>query len=174
MPSSIAATRPVNPPGASPLISEAQLWAGLEFKARNPQAFVPMITSCRVVEDHGDKGCPSELIPSPRRSAPVGGQATRLVRFNDGPEVREDIHVFANTIAYFEMASSPTPTRITNLISYGPAPAHDLLLTYSFAGAIPGVGPDDARSTVELSAAMGKGVEHSIEVVRGMVRDGKL
>ncbi|GAA5888055.1 hypothetical protein JCM5296_005417 [Sporobolomyces johnsonii] len=155
MPSSIAATRPVNPPGAFPLISEAQLWAGLEFKARNPQAFVPMITSCRVVEDHGDK-------------------ATRLVRFNDGPEVREDIHVFANTIAYFEMASSPTPTRITNLISYGPAPAHDLLLTYSFAGAIPGVGPDDARSTVELSAAMGKGVEHSIEVVRGMVREGKL
>ncbi|GAA5931359.1 hypothetical protein JCM1841_002792 [Sporobolomyces salmonicolor] len=155
MPSSIAATRTVNPPGASPLISEAQLWAGLEYKARNPQAFVPMITSCKVVEDQGNK-------------------LTRLVRFNDGPEVREDIHTFANTIAYFEMASSPAPTRITNLISYGPPPANDLLLTYSFAGSIPGIGPDDPRSAIELNAVIGKGVEHSIELVRGMVREGKL
>jgi hypothetical protein len=32
-----AATRPVNPPGIEPIITEEQLWKGLEFKARNPQ-----------------------------------------------------------------------------------------------------------------------------------------
>lgn len=50
-----AATRPINPPGASPVLTEEQVWKALEFKARNPQAFVPMISSCKVVKDEGSK-----------------------------------------------------------------------------------------------------------------------
>jgi hypothetical protein len=33
---SFAVTRPVNPPGAEPVLTEAQLWRGLEYKDRNP------------------------------------------------------------------------------------------------------------------------------------------
>jgi hypothetical protein len=33
---SIAITRPVNPPGAVPVLTEEQVWKGLEYKARNP------------------------------------------------------------------------------------------------------------------------------------------
>jgi hypothetical protein len=36
MPYAFAVTRPVNPPGVEPVITEEQLWKGLEYKARNP------------------------------------------------------------------------------------------------------------------------------------------
>lgn len=32
-----AHTVPVNPPGASPVLTEEQVWKGLEYKARNPK-----------------------------------------------------------------------------------------------------------------------------------------
>lgn len=52
---SFAASRLVNPAGASPVLTEAQVWTGLGIKARNPQSFVPAITSCKVVSDNGEK-----------------------------------------------------------------------------------------------------------------------
>ncbi|GAA6053151.1 hypothetical protein JCM3770_002878 [Rhodotorula araucariae] len=166
---SFAATRPVNPAGAaSPVISAAQLWAGLEYKARNPERFVPQITACRIV--HQDEG-----------------KLTRIVRFGDSsPEMKEEVQFFPNTIVYFEMSpveplapsSSPstTPVRITNLVSYGPPPSNDLLLSFSFAPRMPHVGDDEARgmSDAELNERVGKGVEGTIDLIRKMVRDGEL
>lgn len=32
-----AVTRPVNPAGATTILTEAQIWKGLEYKARNPK-----------------------------------------------------------------------------------------------------------------------------------------
>ncbi|GAA5841958.1 hypothetical protein JCM9279_003169 [Rhodotorula babjevae] len=154
-----AATRPVNPPGASPALSADQLWAGLGIKARDPTRFVPAITACRVVEETEDK-------------------VTRIVRFGDGPEVKEEVHFFPPTIAYFEMSppSPAPPIRITNLVSYGPPPAHDLLLTFSFAPTLPHLSEDEAAklSAQELNEKVGEGVEKTIEVIRGMAREGKL
>ncbi|BGP41604.1 hypothetical protein JCM10450v2_005657 [Rhodotorula kratochvilovae] len=163
---SFAATRPVNPPGASPVLSAAQVWAGLEHKARNPTLFVPQISSCKVVQEDE-------------------GKITRIVRLGDSPEMKEEVHFFPNTIAYFEMSpvgppppSSPfaTPVRITNLVSYGPPPSNELLLSFSFAPRMPHVSDEDAQgmSEQELNEQVGKGVEGSIEVIRQMVRDGKL
>ncbi|KAJ6503775.1 hypothetical protein C8R45DRAFT_1091550 [Mycena sanguinolenta] len=48
-------TRPVNPPGAEPLLTEEQVWKGLEYKARNPEPFVPMISASKTVFDEGKK-----------------------------------------------------------------------------------------------------------------------
>ncbi|GAA5894288.1 hypothetical protein JCM6882_007622 [Rhodosporidiobolus microsporus] len=169
MPVSFSATRPVNPPGhAGPKIEEEQLWRGIVFKAKNPKAFVPAITESRVVEEEGNK-------------------IVRVVRFGDGPEKREEITVFPNTIAYFEMypvdapspssssAAPPPDARITNTISYGPPPSHDLFLTFSFSS-LPHVSEEQAKgmSREEMNEQVGKGVEGTIEVIRGMVRDGKL
>lgn len=50
-----AASRLVNPPGVTPTLSVAQVWAGLDIKARKPQTFVPTITACELVKDEGNK-----------------------------------------------------------------------------------------------------------------------
>lgn len=50
---SIAATRPVNPPGASPVLTIDQLWKGLVIKAREPHRFLEIFESCEVVKEEG-------------------------------------------------------------------------------------------------------------------------
>lgn len=52
---SFACTVPVNPPGASPVLTAAQVWRGLEEKARRPERFVESIEACTVERDEGDK-----------------------------------------------------------------------------------------------------------------------
>jgi hypothetical protein len=54
MTTSIASTRPVNPPGAKPLTVE-QLWAAMAYKARHPERFVSVIKTCEVLKDEGHK-----------------------------------------------------------------------------------------------------------------------
>ncbi|KAJ7310712.1 DUF1857-domain-containing protein [Mycena albidolilacea] len=149
---SFAVTRPVNPPGVEPVITEEQLWKTLEYKARNPSAFVPMISSCKVTLDEGNK-------------------LVREVTFGSSPNiVTEEIESHPSTIVYFEMN---TGIRVTNVVSYGPD--DQLLLTYGFANGIPGVPADKPKpSAKELNAMVGKSVEGSIVVVRQMVKDGKL
>ncbi|KAJ6484456.1 DUF1857-domain-containing protein [Mycena vitilis] len=156
MPSSFAVTRPVNPPGVEPVITEEQLWKGLEYKARNPAgraiAFVPVITSCKVIDDNGNK-------------------LVREVTFAGSEEViTENVEAHAAAIVYFEMN---TGLRVTNTISYGPN--DEIFLTYGFANGLPGVPADQPKpSAKELNARIGKSVEGSIAVVRQMVKDGKL
>ncbi|KAJ7686170.1 hypothetical protein B0H17DRAFT_940664 [Mycena rosella] len=147
-----AVTRPVNPPGAEPVITEEQLWKALEYKARNPSAFVPIISSCKVTVDDGKK-------------------LVREVTFGSSPDiVTEEIQAHAATIVYFEM---DTGTRVTNVVSYGAD--DELLLTYGFANGIPGIAADEPKpSAKELNARVGKSVEGSIAVVRQMLKDGKL
>ncbi|KAK7046549.1 DUF1857-domain-containing protein [Favolaschia claudopus] len=147
-----AATRPVNPHGVEPVITEEQLWKGLEIKARNPSVFVPMITSAKVTKDNGNK-------------------LTREVTFGTNPQViTEEIEGHAATIVYFEMH---TGSRVTNIVSYGPD--DQLLLTYGFANGIPGIPSDKPKpSAKELNDMIGKAVEHGIDVVRQMVKEGKL
>ncbi|KAJ7152604.1 DUF1857-domain-containing protein [Mycena crocata] len=152
MPYAFAVTRPVNPAGVEPVITEEQLWKALEYKARNPSAFVPMISSCKVTVDDGKK-------------------LVREVTFGSSPEiVTEEIEAHASTIVYFEMN---TGIRVTNVVSYGTA--DEILLTYGFANGIPGIPADKPKpSAKELNAIVGKSVEGSIAVVRQMVKDGKL
>ncbi|KAJ7752446.1 DUF1857-domain-containing protein [Mycena maculata] len=147
-----AVTRPVNPPGIEPFITEEQLWKGLEYKARNPSAFVPIISSCKVTLDDGVK-------------------LVREITFGSDPEiVTEEIEAHEATIVYFEMN---TGIRVTNVVSYGAS--DELLLTYGFANGIPGIPADKPKPNAkELNATVGKGVEGSIAVVRQMVKEGKL
>ncbi|GAA5905895.1 SRPBCC family protein [Sporobolomyces salmoneus] len=86
---SFAATRPVNPPGSEPALSEDQVWKGLESKARKPHLFVPAITSAEVVKDEGNK-------------------VSRLVSIHGGPKVQEDIEIHDKAILYFDFADNRT------------------------------------------------------------------
>ncbi|KAJ7637304.1 DUF1857-domain-containing protein [Mycena polygramma] len=157
MPSSFAVTRPVNPPGVEPIISEEQLWKGLEYKARNPAG----------------RFCPGYHVVQGRRRFVVdnGDKLVREVTFAGSSEIRtENVEAHAAAIVYFEMN---TGLRVTNTISYGPN--DEIFLTYGFANGIPGVPADQPKpSAKELNARIGKSVEGSIAVVRQMVKDGKL
>ncbi|KAF7289821.1 DUF1857-domain-containing protein [Mycena indigotica] len=150
MPPAFAATRPVNPPGASPVITEEQLWKGLEYRARKPQHFaVPMLASAKVTVDDGKK-------------------LTRETTFRYASQevIVETITAYAFTIMYFE---ANTGKRTTNMISYGPS--DELLLTFSFTHGVYGLPEANGE---ELNAMVGKEIEDTIDVVRQMVRDGKL
>jgi len=54
-----ACTRPVNLRSTDLQLTEAQVWKGLETKARRPDLFVPAITSCEVIKDDGNKVSPT-------------------------------------------------------------------------------------------------------------------
>jgi hypothetical protein len=47
----LAYTSPINPSGASPILTQPQIWAGLQRKIRFAQEFVPVIESCEVLEE---------------------------------------------------------------------------------------------------------------------------
>ncbi|GAA6060655.1 hypothetical protein JCM10212_001211 [Sporobolomyces blumeae] len=148
-----ACTRAVNPAGVEPRLTEQQLWKGLKDKARDPRPYVPAIKESRVTHEEGNK-------------------LTRMVRFNDGAEEeREDVEFVENAVVYF--SSPEIPNRVINTISYGAE--NELLLTYTFATPIPGFEDDEHQlSSIEKNEVVGKIIDHSIEAVRKMVREGKL
>ena len=48
----VAYTQTVNPSGASPIITRAQLWAAMEMKVREAHKFVPVFSDCKVLEEY--------------------------------------------------------------------------------------------------------------------------
>lgn len=49
-----AYSEPINPAGSSPALTKDQVWKGLQIKTRHPQAFVPIISGCDILEDKDD------------------------------------------------------------------------------------------------------------------------
>ncbi|KAJ7848646.1 pectin lyase fold/virulence factor [Mycena olivaceomarginata] len=169
MPYAFAATRPVNPPGAEPVLTEEQLWKGLEYKARNPGQF--NLEFWVFLPTHSvNNNCPQPFIPFISASKTTFEEGNKLVREvtlanPDHSILTESIETYAPTIVYFEMKE--TGLRVTNTISYGPA--DELLLTYSFANGIPGVAADKPKpSAKELNAGVDKALERSLSVIRGL------
>lgn len=50
----VAYTQSINPAGTTPILSRAQVWAGLQRKVRRAQEFVAPITSCTVLNEDGN------------------------------------------------------------------------------------------------------------------------
>jgi len=152
MVNSFAASRLVNPNGALPVLTEAQVWRGLEIKARNPQSFVPAITSNNIVSDDGQK-------------------IVRSVRFGEAEPVTEQIELHESTIAYFEISSRAI--RITNVLSYNADGG--LVLTFSFANGIP-LFPAGEKlpPPQELNRVIGGTIEHTINRIRELVKEGTI
>ncbi|KAJ6484432.1 DUF1857-domain-containing protein [Mycena vitilis] len=149
---SFAATRPVNPPGVEPVLTEEQLWKGLEYKARNPVAFVPFLSASKTTFEEGNK------------------LKHEMTVVNSNTTVKEDVEIHAPAIVYLELSSG---IRMTNIISYGPS--DELFLTYAFANGIPGVTPDRPKpSATELNATIDKALSRSLTIFRDMVKEGKL
>ncbi|KAL8382147.1 hypothetical protein RB595_006094 [Gaeumannomyces hyphopodioides] len=146
-----AHTEPVNPPGAEPVLTREQLWAGLQRKVRSPTEFAPAHESCQVVSDEGDV-------------------VTRTVQFkaNWGPtgKVTEVCTSYHPVQILFEMDSGD---RVSNIVSVGPSgEPTDMFLTYVFDLKEP---KGDAESTAKVAKSA---VSGSIAKIRQLAKDGQI
>jgi hypothetical protein len=160
-----AYTAPINPAGASPVLTQAQVWKGLERKVRRAQEFVPVITSCEVLsEDKVDTG--SRVVRQVNFQPGVGPKPS------DVP-VKETCLLFAPSRVDFRQEDGAV---ISNVISKGPD--GELLMTYIFEVRRPDVPDTEADKVAELEATSWKmskiAVEKSIETIRKFVEEGEI
>jgi Domain of unknown function (DUF1857) len=139
----------VNPEGEEPVLTQEQVWRGLEMKAENALPFVPGMTKCEVVE-RGE------------------GMLLRDVTFA-GTSHREKVLLHAPVQVQFERVGENG--FIQNTISNSDA---GLQLTFTFGLNFPGVAPgSDAEQAKgdEMKHAYIGAVAATLARVRQMVRD---
>ncbi|KAM0749763.1 DUF1857-domain-containing protein [Meredithblackwellia eburnea MCA 4105] len=149
---SFAVSRPVNPPDASPVLTEEQVWIGLGYKVRQPQLFIPGIKSCHVTNEEGSK-------------------VTRVVGFGE-VLITERIESHEPAIIYFDPEDRG---RITNILSVDSS--DNLWLTFSFASGLPPYcyKPDgEPIDRSELNKVLGGGIDNTIKVIRELVEGGTI
>ncbi|EUC46829.1 hypothetical protein COCMIDRAFT_4118 [Bipolaris oryzae ATCC 44560] len=157
----LAHTSRINPPGAAPVLTQPQLWAGLQRKIRFAQEFVPVIESCTVLEESAD------------------GVVTRHVVFKKGmgpkDTAREVVRGFWPTWVDFEQEDG---SHVRNIISDGASGGvEDLHMTYVFEFRLPNVQEGTEEAEKELARLKGmakKAVDSSIDAIREMVKDGRI
>ncbi|KAJ7140356.1 DUF1857-domain-containing protein [Mycena filopes] len=165
---SFVATRPVNPPGAEPVLTEAQLWKRLEYKLRNPMASALALNSQLPLLTHLQVFVPN--LSASKDTYDEGNKLVREMTFVDGKAFEVKVESHSPTIMYFETC---TGMRITNVISYGAN--NELLLTYSFANGLPYVPADQPKpSAKELNVMLAKDLDRTLTMFREAVREGKL
>ncbi|KAF2269284.1 DUF1857-domain-containing protein [Lojkania enalia] len=157
----LAYTSKVNPSGATPVLTVPQIWQGLQRKIRFAQEFVPVIESCKVLEDKD-------------------GVVTREVKFvpGKGPkdQALETVRSYEPAWVDFEQEDG---THIRNVLSDGPSgELEDLHMTYMFEFNLPNITNIDAEAVEKeksrLKAMSKMAVESSIDVIREMVKDGRI
>merc|ERR1712054_565637 len=141
----LAYTAPINPAGASPVLTESQVWTGLKRKVRRAHEFVPVIVACEVISEEGNTKETNE-------------------------PVREVCVHFPPSRVDFKQDDGST---ISNIVSRGPE--GELLMTYAFEWKHDHIqeGSDEATATREKYFKMAKmAVEGSINTIRKFVREG--
>ncbi|HEY3916164.1 MAG TPA: SRPBCC family protein [Stellaceae bacterium] len=145
----------VNPEGATPRLSQDQVWRGLVMKAENAVLFVPRMQSCTVIERHAD-----ELL---REVVADGHRFHEKITFTSPVEV-----------LFERVGTTDNAGWITNVISES---AHGLLLTFTFAvnlpGAAPGTAEESAKGEAMKESYVGA-VKATLARVRSLVQEGKL
>ncbi|KAH9916472.1 uncharacterized protein B0H18DRAFT_65223 [Fomitopsis serialis] len=153
-------TLPVNPPDAPLRLTTEQLFAGLKTKARDPLAFVPMITSCAVLEEHPD-GLLREVV----------------LKGKPGP-VHERVEYFPSGNVVFTMLDPATGDKlgvITNTITE--TPEGELMLTFTFTfgqGGPWGSGPASDEQRKERDKLVVDTMRRTLEVTRQYVQEKKI
>ncbi|RVX68854.1 hypothetical protein B0A52_07509 [Exophiala mesophila] len=156
----IAYTAPVNPANASPVLTTSQIWKALEKKVGAGQDFVGgAITATTVLSTS---------------TTPEGNPVTeREVTFRDGNRV-----VHETCISFEPMKVEfiqPDGSKVQNVVSQGRGGEHDLYLTYTFEWLHEGATPDELAVFREKEWKVAiMAVEKTIEVIRAMVKDGKI
>ncbi|CAN9438264.1 unnamed protein product [Alternaria alternata] len=140
----IAYTSRINPAGATPVLNEAQIWAGLQRKIRFAQEFVPVIESCE--KGTGPKDQAKEVVRSYWPS---------WVDFEqeDGSHVRNII------------SDGPSGETEDLNMTY----AFEWIMPNLQEGT-----PEADKERQRLKGMAKKAVESSIDAIREMVKDGRV
>ena len=158
----IAYTAPINPSGASPVLTRAQVWSGLELKITAAQEFVKAILSTEVISEE----------KAPGTELPV---TNREVVFKEGNKrVQERCITCEPTKVEFHQGDG---SKVMNIVSEGAGGETDLYMTYSFEWLHPELEGDQQgqKERYKFEHTMAKtAVESTIDVMRKMVKSGKL
>jgi hypothetical protein len=142
----------VNPEGASPTLTAAQVWRGLEMKAENALPFVPGMTKCEVVERKGNT-------------------ILRDITFK-GDDFKEFITLLAPVQVQFERVGSGG--FIQNTISES---EKGLMLSFTFGLPFPGTEPGSSEEKAKGESMRGSyvgAVGATLKTVRELVSKGEL
>lgn len=176
----LAYSAPINPSGATPILTEAQIWNGLKRKVRHADEFVAPIIECHVVSEEQTE---------------TGKKVTREVTFEKG--TRGDQNEIVKEIVYeFEPSRvdfhQPDGSNIFNLVSVDQD--GNLIMTYAFEWRHPEIAVDSeqvkglrekyfkvsnaptlALLKADFGLKMAKGaVEGSIDTIRRLVKEEEL
>ncbi|ORY55679.1 uncharacterized protein BCR38DRAFT_356571 [Pseudomassariella vexata] len=161
-----AYTGSINPTGASPILTQTQVWAGLQRKVRHAQEFVPIILECKVTSEEEETAETVLKIVREVKFAPGSGPKA------DEEQVREVCLHYAPCRVDFKQEDGTT---ISNIVSEGPD--GELMMTYAFEWRHPGMkeGSDKGNELLEKYKKMAKmAVEGSIDTIRRLVREGEI
>ena len=175
----IAYTEPINPSGASPVLTRDQIWKGLQRKIRQAQDFVPPITATDILEEKENEvvrvahfkdfaGEPSHTVKETCKSFPPTKVRNHFT-----------ITLLLNYLRFQQVDFwQPNGALITNTISEGPGlTENDLHMTYAFEWRYPDVveGSEEHKNNVKtLTAGAKMAVHSSIEAMRKMAEAGEL
>lgn len=132
-----AYTAPINPPGASPILTPSQVWTGLQYKVRRAEKFVPVITACEVLSEELPASRPDGLHVITRRATFREGAGPK-----GGGTVKEVCRLYEPCRIEFGQEDGTT---VGNYVSVGPE--GELMMTYVFEWRVEGVegGSEKAR-----------------------------
>ncbi|KAG8630929.1 hypothetical protein KVT40_000069 [Elsinoe batatas] len=155
----LAYTAPINPTGATPILTKDQVWAGLQRKIRFAQEFVSAIKTCDVISDSGEREVVREVVFA----------ADTFKR------VKETVVSYRPLKVDFHQADG---SLVSNIISDGPSGnAEDMFMTYTFQWlgqpAEPG-SEEEGKLLEKFKGGAKMAVEGSIETIRKMAREGKV
>ncbi|KAF2396916.1 DUF1857-domain-containing protein [Trichodelitschia bisporula] len=158
----IAYTAPLNPAGASPILTLPQVWAALQHKVNRAETFVPGAIRHTDILSH---------------TTDQHGRAVtvREVTFREGNRrVRETCVFYPYMKVEFRQ---PDGSLVMNIVSEGPRGAEegDLQMTYTFEWLHPEMSQGELAERKGKERAMAKmAVDSTIRVIRDMVRDGRI
>ncbi|KAM0230382.1 hypothetical protein ACHAPO_009377 [Fusarium lateritium] len=159
----IAYSAPINPPDATPVLTEAQVWKGLQRKVRKAHEFVAPILSCEVINEEETE---------------TGTKVIRQVTFDK--DARGDADAVVEEIVY-EFAPSrvdfrqPDGSKIFNIVSVDKD--GNLIMTYAFEWrhAELKAESEKVKEQRQKYSKMAKIAVHgSIDTIRQLVKDGEI
>ncbi|XEV02946.1 hypothetical protein FSHL1_008233 [Fusarium sambucinum] len=159
----IAYSAPINLPDVTPVLTEAQVWKGLQRKVRKAHEFVAPILSCEVINEEETE---------------TGTKVTRQVTFDK--DARGDADAVVKEIVY-EFAPSrvdfrqPDGSKIFNIVSVDEG--GKLLMTYAFEWRHPELKAESEKVNEQrkkYSKMVKTAVHGSIDTIRQLVRDGEI
>ncbi|CAK7563597.1 MAG: hypothetical protein SEPTF4163_001467 [Sporothrix epigloea] len=157
----LAHTVPVNPVGVTPVLTEAQVFAGFQRKIRRPQDFVPAIAECKVLSD--EAGVVKREVHFKQMGGNHPHKASEVC--TELPPHRVD----------FEMDNGST---VLNIVSAGSSgEPTDLYVTYVFAWKHPDLtvgSPAYREAEADHKATAKMAVESSIATTRRLVSAGDI